>query len=209
MNKMKIITILLVLVISLPFSGCIDEDDDKTPTITALERKKVADKKAQDWKNDSKLTHVKSKGYHDSKGGAEKWIYTYISFSTTKGSETNLTQFKLARIGVNYENSTDFSTTWSTSKDPDIIKNWNIDSDKAVRIAKNNSKIKSYLNKYDGAMDDISLDLDMYSFGRSSDPNSASWFIVWNYEAGFDSPRIARIYIDAQTGDVLWCSIDE
>jgi len=92
------------------------------------------------------------------------------------------------------------------------IENWTIDSDEAVEIAKQEPEIESYLDEYPRASLGMTLKMwERLPDGRES-PNqdSATWSIGWEYMGGmFEDPAHARVFINANTGEVLYVDGDE
>ena len=187
-----IITLLLISIIYI----IPKENGTEIETITAMEGKSIADTMAEEWHDDALLVAVGSMG-SDSNGNSSKWYYKYISLSTNI-TEDNITKYERAYVYVMSNGTTTVKTAFVVrSAIGEPILNWTIDSDDTVKIAKENSKIRDFLSKYNNAH--IGLNLRM----EDEYPNNAIWSIHWADQGWFDDPHNAHIVIDASTGEVV------
>ena len=209
-TKLKCLTVLFLLsLLSLSFSGCLSENDINT--ISALDGRRIADEIAKDWKEDARLIEIASFGGSNN-GEFEKWRYVYFSPSDNI-TEDNTTKFNSIGIFVKGNEEIDkFDKNYIRYHYHESIKNWAIDSDEAVEIAKQEPLIESYLDEYSRA----SLGMTLMMWERLPDgrenPNrdSATWSIGWEYMGGmFEDPAHARVFINANTGDVLYVDADK
>ena len=161
--------------------------------ITAMEGKEIADNLAIEWNESAELVHVMGMGQKYENGKCEKWGYSY--------SNNNTYIFSKGFTVTVFENGSFY--IGELERPPSIlsIKNWSIDSDKVVDIAKSNPNIEQWLNTY-----------------RNDDPQSiflialtndtVIWEIEWSNSGFMDDPKWAQIQIDATTGEVLFVDAD-
>ena len=209
MRYIHIFVIIILLLISL--SGCIEiNSDEEKETMTALQAYEIAEETAKEWYDDSVLILVGLGGYSDGRGGAHRWSFRYYSPSNYIDHNDNATKYASAYIYIYANNDTDIVEDFSIIYDKTIT-NWTIDSDEAVEIAKQEPQIESYLDGYPGAGLGMSLKMwERLPDGREN-PNqdSATWSIRWEHMGGmFDDPAHARVFINANTGEVLYVDAD-
>lgn len=209
-DKMRHINVILIIILLLTtLSGCIEiNPDEDIKTITALEGKEKADKIANEWNEDSILVLVGSVGKGDDSGGRTAWYYSYYSRPSTKVVD-NVTKHQHVNIRVNSENEVSKEEFWSR-KGEDIT-NWTVDSDQAVEIAKQEPEIESYLDEYDDASLGMTLKMwdNLPNGEKNPNQDSATWSIGWEDMGGFDDPKHARVFVDAESGEVLYVEADE
>jgi len=212
-DKMRYIPIIVIIILLLTtLSGCIEiNSDEEKETMPALQAYEIAEEIAKEWYDDSVLVLVGLGGYSDGRGGAHRWSFRYYSPSTLI-IEDNVSYYKRMYIYVYADNETETQTAYiAKSSFSDPIGNWTIDSDEAVEIAKQIPEIESYLDEYSRASLGMTLKMwERLPDGREN-PNqdSATWSIGWSDSGGiFGDPAHARVFINANTGEVLYVDAD-
>ncbi|MFW6142026.1 MAG: PepSY domain-containing protein [Candidatus Saliniplasma sp.] len=212
-DKMRYIHIIVIMILLLTsLSGCIEINSDKEKeTMTALQAYNIAKEIANEQYDDSILVLVGLGGYSDGKGGAYRWSFRCYSPSTLI-IEDNVSYYQRMYIYVYADDNTENQTRYITkSSFSNPIENWTIDSDEAVEIAKQEPQIESYLDEYPGASLGMTLKMwEKLPDGREN-PNqsSATWSIGWSDSGGyFGDPAHARVFINANTGEVLYVDAD-
>lgn len=197
-------TILILLIcISVLFvnliSGCFDSDTSKyneksaieLPKMTEIEAKEIVDNIAKDWKEESQLYTVI--------GGYEGWEFWYRYYYMENNSK-NISRTKLLFIFI-FDNGTIGKKKESeTIGLINHIENWTINSNEAMKIAKNDPDVGKFLEKYPKvAFRDIWLDMESTS--------TPVWYFRWEHDLGYDSSEgnfyEAEIKINATSGEVI------
>jgi hypothetical protein len=157
--------------------------------ISAMKDLEKANLIAKDWRQNATLIVVHSADEVTSEGLAKKWRYSYAeAFSiknSTKGYDVILSSD---------DSYTTYERKYPPGKSP--LFNWTIDSREAVKIAKKNSIINSYLSTYKNAI--------IESMALGANQTFCGWTIEWNDPGFMDDPHSAKISIDANTGMVLY-----
>lgn len=170
--------------------------------ITAMEGKIISDNVATAWNEDAILTQVGSVGTERA-GRASGWIYTYYSPSTEQLMDDGM-KYERAQILV-YSNQTtleDYAIRYS-DEIGEPIEDWNVDSPQAYDIAIDSAEISTFLHKYRNS--DIASSIRV----RQAYANTTVWHISWQDWGVMDNPHNAEIYIDANTGEVLYVRADD
>ena len=185
----------VVMIIGTLIYSCLEKKED---LITAIEGKFIADELAKEWYNDALLVEVGQigGGHDDNNGKDSRWYYKYVSHSTNI-TEKNIIKYERLYVYVMSNGTTTNETAFRIREDiGKPIERWIIDSDQAVKIAKENPKISEFLSKYKGAH--VGLNLRM----EDEYPN-AIWSIGWSHQGFMDDPHNANIVIDATNGEIL------
>lgn len=191
-----ILVALVVIVIVVASIGYYLIKDAGVEGITAMEGKIIGDNLAKTWHDDAILVQVGSMDSEHNSGFSEAWIYTYNSPST-EHMDGNFSLFEMVQIIV-YANQTTHISYWPNGGEMIPITNWTIDSTHAYEIALDNQDISDFLHKYPSADPGSSL------WVRMDYPDCPSWHICWQDWGFIDDPHNAEIYIDANTGEVLY-----
>jgi len=187
--------IIILLLISLMTSGCIEIKDD-SEGITALEGLEVAEEVALNWSENAILIGVRKGGSIVSGGVYSSWSYSYAA------SDNVSTRVEKFGVGINADmtyNTREYEGTLRHNP----IYNWNIDSDEAYETAKDNDEIQEFLSKYERATVER---FTLFGGEGGSDP---AWKIHWSSMRGFADPKHAEIRINARTGEVIEVDADK
>lgn len=199
----KIITVIVLssILFTSMFLGCLDNKKNNTQKITAKNAFNLSLNKAnQSIEENPTKTRIGQiwGGGINGDGKASVW---HCSFSIVKNS-THLNYFYYKVYGNKSLDLIEKEVRNISGGNP--LKNWTLDSDEAMDVAKENPKISEYLNEYDDAEVDH-MQLDMWGEYSKDD---AVWIISWMYNAGLDNPKNARAIINAHTGEVLYAEAD-
>ena len=179
-------------------------DNSHSSGITAMEGSTVAESIAKSWHDDARLTQIGSLDSSEKiEGNAEGWIFTYYSPNTEEIVADGV-RYERAHIIVYANNTTSCSYAIRYLEDiGQTIENWTLDSSQAHQITLDNNEIHSFLKKYTHA--DIGYTLQI----RDTYPDRPVWFISFLDMGIMDNPHSAEIYIDANTGEVLYVHADD
>lgn len=190
-----IVSFLVIFIVFVTVVGCLDWHllQSKPQVISAHEGLEKTNSIAKGWRQNATLVVIYSAGEVTSEGKATKWRYSYAELSmitnTTKGYDVIL--------------SSDGSfTTYETKSPPTryALSNWTIDSDEAIKIARENPTISTYLSTYKGAT--------IESMAIGANQTCSGWTIEWSDQGFMDNPHSAKISIDANTGNVIYIESD-
>jgi len=189
--KLLIATFLIILIFILSIVSFRLINDNNG--LTAMEGKSIADNIAQDWNTSAELVTIHSIGGADNSGMCLEWRYTYANFNGSANASRALD------VIVSQNGS------WTINErarppTPHRLTNWTYDSDQIVTLAKKESEIQQYLNKFPNAK--------IESMALSSGLNEQhTWYILWSDPGFMDDPHSAVIKLDANTGAVLYVDV--
>ena len=202
----EVVFVSIFTVLSLSLSGCTDSEK-KTDMITALDGKNIADTVADKWNMEAILIRVTSTVIGnglDDKGESNSWFYIYI---VVKEKEDDTSICDELRVEINSKGENEQSTSSMNYNDIKVqpVVDWTIDSDEAIRIAKEDRNVKEFLEVYPDSIFGMSIESDtseeLNEFGKV-------WIIHWYVIEGDYDTLSAKIWIDYTTGDVIFSEIE-
>ena len=198
----EVVFISVFIVLSLSLSGCTDSEN-KTDMITALEGKKVADIVADKWNVEAILIRVTSTVIGndlDDKGESNSWFYIYI---VVKEKEDDINICDELRVEINSKGEKEESTSSGNYNGDEIqlLVDWTIDSDDAIRIAKEDQNVKEFLEVYPDSIFGMSIESDT---SEELNEYGKVWIIHWYVIEGNYDTLSAKIWIDYTSGDVIF-----
>ena len=191
-KKMKILLAIILSSLCLASLFMIHNVSNEDRGISALDGLNVANERAREWNPDASLVYVTGMGIY-SNGKCDKWRYTY----SDNAPDINMSKgFEIIVFwnGAYEEREKDHPPATHE------IDKWNIDSTKALEIAKSSRHMRTYLEKHDDAY--------IESIVLTANESGCAWSISWMSGGFLDNPQTAVINIDATTGEVLYVDVD-
>jgi len=190
-SKNKIIVISLIIIFIIIASLGIVLIEDGANGITALEGKKIADELAKEWRQDAVLYSINEGSTMVGEGHFQIWGYHYYDGPNV----TTTTEC----LGITVESNGDTFIFHNSTIDKTIpIGNISLDSDDAYNIVKDIPAINPYL--------ETNPSVEIFSLDAST--GTPIWTIEFVEASLVDNARWAQVRIDANTGEVLFTSVD-
>lgn len=187
-----IIIFLVIFIIVSSFTYVIffhDASVNKIEGITAFERKEMADSIANEINSTAVLYSIRAVGEINNFGESTKWRYCYGNYSSGNYTSGFI-------INIDIDNNTDIERFGKPISD-NFINNYSINSSMAFEMAKENSEIEQWLNKYYRA--------ELKTFVVTAGNESPTWSLLW--EDPGREPHSAWIKINGNSGEVLFTDI--
>jgi len=192
-KNIKIFLVIILSSLTLASLFMIHNDSNEERGISALDGLNVANERAREWNPDASLVYVTGMGKIYSNGKCDKWRYTY----SDNAPDINISKgFEIVVFWNGSYEEREIDHPPATHE----IDKWNIDSTKALEIAKSSGHIRTYLEKHDDAY--------IESIVLTANESGCAWSISWMSWGFLDNPQTAVINIDATTGEVLYVEAD-
>ena len=189
-----IITLIIVIAGSYYFWNY----DEK---ITALEGLDIANNAAKEWNQNASLVSMGSIAELNADGRTNSWVYSYLV-----NIDGNLWE---CRIVVNNDLSIEQNMFQSTGLiDFPPLANLSLDSTVAMEIALENETINNFIDAYGNCLAGMGVSMKDTVFDGWTNTSYPIWKIAWDYQSFNENYHRANIFINGNTGEILYVEAD-
>ncbi len=195
-DRKKVITVLFIAIILAISAGALlsHHINDDPPTINEKDNLSIAKSVARNWSDSSHLINIIVSPEIVSSG----MLYSKETRYTFTNTSVGDIPVYCLEITIHTNGSYIFREYkwYSPNGEDNPLGNWSVTCTDAYEIAKNNEKIKAFMDAYPNSKID--------GFMLSNVSGTPTWYIKMFDWGLWDDPHSAEIKIDATTGEVLY-----